>query len=73
MSEKKEIIVQKFGGSSVANAEKIKRAAQKAINEFKQGKQVVMVASARGKQTDQLIADALEVIQTRQNGKWTSF
>ncbi len=61
MSEKKEIIVQKFGGSSVANAEKIKRAAQKAINEFKQGKQVVMVASARGKQTDVLIADALEV------------
>ena len=58
---KKEIIVQKFGGSSVANAEKIKKAAQKAINEFKQGKQVVMVASARGKQTDQLIADALEV------------
>ena len=58
---KKEIIVQKFGGSSVANAEKIKNAAQKAINEFKQGKQVVMVASARGKQTDELIADALEV------------
>jgi len=61
MSKKQEIVVQKFGGTSVANAEKIKRAAQKAINEFKQGKQVVMVASARGKQTDVLIADALEV------------
>ena len=52
MAKKKEIIVQKFGGTSVANAEKIKKAAQRAINEFKQGKQVVMVASARGKQTD---------------------
>ena len=61
MSKKKKIIVQKFGGTSVANAEKIKRAAQRAIDEFKKGKQVVMVASARGKQTDELIADALEV------------
>ncbi|MGB8225466.1 MAG: aspartate kinase [Sedimentisphaerales bacterium] len=61
MTKKKEIIVQKFGGTSVANAEKIKKAAQRAINEFKQGKQVVMVASARGKQTDELIKDALEV------------
>jgi len=61
MANKKEIIVQKFGGTSVANAEKIKKAAQRAINEFKQGKQVVMVASARGKQTDELIKDAQEV------------
>ncbi|PKL49802.1 MAG: aspartate kinase [Planctomycetes bacterium HGW-Planctomycetes-1] len=61
MSKKKKIIVQKFGGTSVANAEKIKRAAKRAVDEFKRGKQVVMVASARGKQTDELIADALEV------------
>jgi aspartate kinase len=61
MSKKKKIIVQKFGGTSVANAEKIKRAAQRAIDEFKRGKQVVMVASARGKQTDELIRDAMEV------------
>ncbi len=61
MAKKKEIIVQKFGGTSVANAERIKRAAIRAINEAKQGKQVVMVASARGKQTDELIRDALEV------------
>ena len=61
MSKKKKIIVQKFGGTSVANAEKIKRAAQRAIDEFKRGKQVVMVASARGKQTDELISDAMEV------------
>jgi len=58
---KSEIIVQKFGGTSVANAEKIKRAAQRAIKAFDEGKQVVVVASARGQQTDELIADALEV------------
>ena len=55
------IIVQKFGGTSLADAEKIRRAATRAINTLKQGKQVVVVASARGKQTDQLIADALEL------------
>jgi aspartate kinase len=58
---KREIIVQKFGGTSVANAEKIKRAAQRAIKAFDGGKQVVVVASARGHQTDELIADALQV------------
>jgi aspartate kinase len=61
MAKKKEIVVQKFGGTSVANAEKIKRAAQRAINECTKGKNVIMVASARGKQTDDLIKDALEV------------
>jgi aspartate kinase len=55
------ILVQKFGGTSVANAEKIKRAAERAIAAKKQGNQVVVVASARGKQTDELIADAKEV------------
>jgi aspartate kinase len=55
------IVVQKFGGTSVANAEKIRRAAQRAIAAHKQGNQVVMVASARGKQTDELIADAKEI------------
>ena len=58
---KSEIIVQKFGGTSVANAEKIKKAAQRAIKAFDEGKQVVVVASARGQQTDELIADAREV------------
>jgi aspartate kinase len=55
------IIVQKFGGTSVANAEKIKRAAQKVIKHIKEGYSVVVVASARGQQTDELIADALEL------------
>jgi aspartate kinase len=55
------ILVQKFGGTSVANAEKIRRAASRAIAAVRKGYQVVVVASARGKQTDELIADALEV------------
>jgi len=55
------IIVQKFGGTSVADAKKIRRAAQRAIETVRQGNQVVVVASARGKQTDQLVADAFEL------------
>jgi aspartate kinase len=55
------IVVQKFGGTSVANAEKIRRAAQRVINALDKGNKVVVVASARGKQTDQLIADAMEL------------
>ncbi len=55
------IIVQKFGGPSVATAEKIRQAARRAVERTKQGYQVVVVASARGSQTDQLIRDALEL------------
>ena len=55
------IVVQKFGGTSVANAEKIRAAAGRALKAHQEGNQVVVVASARGKQTDQLVADALEL------------
>lgn len=55
------VLVQKFGGTSVANAEKIRRAAERAFKSHQEGNQVVVVASARGKQTDHLIADAKEV------------
>ena len=58
------IIVQKFGGTSVANADKIRRACQRVIDKVNKGYQVVVVASARGKQTDVLIADALELNPT---------
>jgi len=56
-----EIIVQKFGGTSVADAEKIRQAAKRVIKTKEKGFGVVVVASARGKQTDQLVADALEL------------
>jgi len=55
------IIVQKFGGTSVADAAKIRRAAKRVIRTVKNGFQIVVVASARGKQTDELVADAYEL------------
>jgi len=55
------ILVQKYGGTSVADAEKIRRAAGRAIKAADSGYGVVVVASARGKQTDQLVKDALEI------------
>ncbi|MBN1506767.1 MAG: aspartate kinase [Sedimentisphaerales bacterium] len=55
------IIVQKFGGASVADAEKIRRAAKRAIGKMQAGYQVVVVASARGQQTEELLRDALEL------------
>ncbi len=55
------VVVQKFGGSSVANAERIKAAARRAIRAKQAGKQVVVVVSARGDTTDDLIALAQEI------------
>jgi aspartate kinase len=55
------LIVQKFGGTSVANTEKIMAAARKAIRAQQQGHQVVMVVSAMGKNTDALVALAKEI------------
>src|SRR5438128_5627355 len=49
------LIVQKFGGTSVADAERIHRAARKAIAAKEKGNQVVVVVSAMGDTTDDLI------------------
>jgi aspartate kinase len=54
-------VVQKFGGSSVATAEKIKRAARRAIAARNKGNHVVVVVSARGDTTDELIELAKEI------------
>ena len=51
----------KFGGTSVADAERIKRAAHRIVAKREAGNRVVAVLSARGKTTDALIADALEI------------
>jgi aspartate kinase len=48
------IVVQKYGGSSVADAEGIKRVAQRIVNTKKSGKEVVVVVSAMGDTTDEL-------------------
>ncbi|MCK4658218.1 MAG: aspartate kinase [Phycisphaerae bacterium] len=55
------LIIQKFGGTSLADAEKIHRAARRAIRAKCAGKQVVMVVSAMGKTTDKLLELAAEV------------
>ncbi len=57
------IIVQKFGGTSVANADKILRAARRAVDAKKAGHQVVMVVSARGQKTDELIELANQIAE----------
>jgi aspartate kinase len=54
-------VVMKFGGTSVADAERIKRAARRIVAQREAGNRVVAVLSARGKTTDQLIALADEV------------
>src|SRR5437764_5102933 len=54
-------VVMKFGGTSVADAERIKRAARRIVAEREAGRDVVAVISARGSTTDELVAMAEEV------------
>jgi aspartate kinase len=54
-------LVMKFGGTSVADADRIKRAARRIVAQREAGNRVVAVLSARGKTTDELIAMAEEV------------
>jgi aspartate kinase len=55
------MVVMKFGGTSVADAERLKRAAQRIVAKREAGHRVVAVLSARGKTTDELIEMAEEV------------
>ncbi len=55
------LIVQKFGGSSVADADKIRNVARIITETYRQGNQVVAVLSAQGDTTDDLIAKAEEI------------
>ena len=57
------MIVQKFGGTSVADVERIQRAAEKAIRARREGHDVVVVVSAMGKTTDDLVKLAGTVSQ----------
>ena len=54
-------VVMKFGGTSVADAERLKRAARRIVAAREQGNRVVAVLSARGKTTDELIRLADEM------------
>lgn len=55
------LIVQKFGGTSVANAERLFNVANIVTQTYKQGNDVVVVVSAQGDTTDDLIAKANEI------------
>ncbi len=55
------LIVKKFGGSSVANAEKLFNVAKIITDDYKKGNDVVVVVSAQGDTTDDLIEKANEI------------
>ena len=55
------LIVQKFGGSSVANTERILHVAELITNTYKQGNDVVVVLSAQGDTTDELLEKAYAI------------
>ncbi len=55
------LVVKKFGGTSVADKERIFNVARRCMEEYKKGNDVVVVLSAMGKQTDVLLAQAREI------------
>jgi len=55
------LVVQKYGGSSVADADGIKRVAQRIVTTRKSGDSVVVVVSAMGDTTDELVDLATQV------------
>lgn len=55
------LIVQKFGGSSVRDAERVMNVAQRVVDTYKAGNSVVVVVSAQGDTTDDLIEKAMEI------------
>jgi aspartate kinase len=62
------LVVQKYGGSSVADAEGIKRVAKRIVDAKKNGHQVVVVVSAMGDTTDELI-DLAEQVSPMPTGR----
>ena len=57
-----ELIVAKFGGTSIGNGQRIRKAAQSIVNAYMEGKKVVVVVSAINKTTDDLVTIADESI-----------
>ncbi len=56
-----QLIVQKFGGTSVADAARMKAAARRAVEAHSAGSKIVVVVSAQGKMTDELLEMAHEI------------
>jgi aspartate kinase len=55
------LIVQKYGGTSVANAERLANVAGRVVKAYREGNSMVVVVSAQGDTTDDLIAKAYEI------------
>ena len=64
------LIVQKFGGSSVKDRNRIFNVARIVANTHKAGNDVVVVVSAQGDTTDDLIAKAAEIPTTLRPVRW---
>jgi len=56
------IIVQKYGGSSISDTDKIKKIAQKVVEQARKGNQMIVVVSAMGDTTDDLIKKSNEIL-----------
>ena len=56
------LVVQKYGGSSVADAERIRRVAERIVATKREGHDVVVVVSAMGDTTDELIDLAQQIV-----------
>ena len=64
-----EIVVQKFGGTSVANTQKLFNVCKHITKEKERGKEVVVVVSAQGKTTNNLIAEEKEITENSNKEK----
>ena len=64
-------IVMKFGGSSVADDDRLKIVAQKIIDMYDKENNIVVILSAQGKTTDKLISEASELYKKLENGDLT--
>lgn len=67
------LIVQKFGGTSVANIERIRNVAQRVKMELDHGNQVVVVLSAMSGVTNQLVGYCEEVSQLKTDEEWAEY
>ena len=67
------LVVKKFGGTSVGNKDRIMNVAKRCIEDYKKGNDVVVVLSAMGKMTDELIAKQKRSILIPPEERWICY
>lgn len=67
------LIVKKFGGTSVADKERIFNVAKRCIEDYEKGNDVVVVLSAMGKYTDELIEKAHDINPNPPKREWICY